>query len=97
MARPPGFPAARYVADLWDAIEQATTGWTPDLVLVSAGFDAMLGDPLGGFTLEAPHYADLTHRLRERMPHAPIVGLSEGGYIPERLAEGTVAHLAALA
>jgi acetoin utilization deacetylase AcuC-like enzyme len=31
------------------------------------------------------------------MPGAPIVGLSEGGYIPERLAEGTVAHLAALA
>ena len=57
----------------------------------------MQGDPLGGFTLEPAHYADLTQRLRERMPHAPIVGLSEGGYIPERLAEGTAAHLAALA
>jgi acetoin utilization deacetylase AcuC-like enzyme len=95
--RPPDLPSERYVGDLWAAIVEATTGWTPDLVLVSAGFDAMLDDPLGGFTLEPPHYADLTHRLRERLPATPIVGLSEGGYIPERLAEGTVAHLAALA
>jgi len=95
--RPPDLPPGRYVEDLWAAIAEATMRWTPDVVLVSAGFDAMLDDPLGGFTLEPPHYADLTHRLRERMPGAPIVGLSEGGYIPERLAEGTAAHLAALA
>ena len=66
--RGPGAPPARYVDDLWAAIVAATTGWTPDLVLVSAGFDAMLGDPLGGFTLEPEHYADLTRRLRERLP-----------------------------
>jgi len=94
--RPPDLAPERYVGDLWAAIVDATTGWTPDLVLVSAGFDGMLGDPLGGFTLEPPHYADLTQRLRERLPRAPIVGLSEGGYIPERLAEGTTAFLAAL-
>ena len=72
----------------------ATTGWAPDLVLVSAGFDAMLGDPLGGFTLEPEHYADLTRRLRERLPAAPIVGLLEGGYVPARLADGVLAHCA---
>ena len=69
----------------------ATTGWTPDLVLVSAGFDAMRGDPLGGFTLEPEHYADLTRRLRDRLPKAPIVGLLEGGYVPSRIAEGALA------
>ena len=59
--RGPGKPPALYVNDLWAAVVAATTDWTPDLVLVSAGFDAMLGDPLGGFTLEPEHYAVLTH------------------------------------
>ncbi|MBA3497740.1 MAG: histone deacetylase [Gemmatimonadales bacterium] len=95
--RGPGAPPERYVTDLWAAVAASTTGWRPDLVLVSAGFDAMLGDPLGGFTLEPAHYADLTRRLRERLPHAPIVGLLEGGYIPARLADGVLAHVLALA
>jgi len=94
--RGPGSPPARYVDDLWAAIVAATTGWSPDLVLISAGFDAMLGDPLGGFTLEPPHYADLTQRMRERVPRVPIVGLLEGGYVPGRVAEGATAHLLAL-
>ncbi|HEU5170119.1 MAG TPA: hypothetical protein VFU46_06260, partial [Gemmatimonadales bacterium] len=91
--RGPGRPPALYVEDLWAAIVAATTEWTPALVLVSAGFDSMRGDPLGGFTLEPEHYADLTRRLRERLPGVPIVGLLEGGYIPERLAEGAAAHI----
>jgi histone deacetylase 6 len=66
-------------------------------VLVSAGFDAMRGDPLGGFTLEPEHYADLTRRLRERNPDTPIVGLLEGGYVPDRVADGVLAHVLALA
>ena len=94
--RGPGKPPALYVGDLWAAIVAATTDWGADLVLVSAGFDAMLGDPLGGFTLEPEHYADLTLRLRARLPRAPVVGLLEGGYIPARLAEGVLAHVGAL-
>jgi len=94
--RGPGKPPELYVGDLWAAIVAATTDWTPALVLLSAGFDAMRGDPLGGFTLEPPHYADLTRRLRERMPGVPIVGLLEGGYIPSRLADGATAHILAL-
>ena len=94
--RGPGKPPSLYVGDLWAAIVAATTGWTPDLVLISAGFDAMAGDPLGGFTLEPGHYADLTSRLRERLPDTPIAGLLEGGYLPDRLAAGVAAHLGAL-
>ena len=94
--RGPGKPPALYVGDLWAAIVAATTDWTPDLVLVSAGFDAMAGDPLGGFTLEPVHYADLTTRLRHRLPAVPLVGTLEGGYRPDRLAEGVLAHLHAL-
>jgi len=95
--RGPGKPPALYIGDLWSAIVAATTHWSPALVLVSAGFDAMAGDPLGGFTLEPEHYTDLTTRLRDRLPAVPIVGLLEGGYIPERLAAGVTAHLRGLA
>jgi len=95
--RGPGAPPERYVDDLWAAIVAATTGWNPELVLVSAGFDAMRGDPLGGFTLEPAHYAELTRRVRERLPGVPAVGLLEGGYVPGRLADGVLAHVLALA
>jgi acetoin utilization deacetylase AcuC-like enzyme len=95
--RGPGAPPQRYVDDLWAAVVAATADWTPDLVLVSAGFDAMRGDPLGGFTLEPPHYAEWTGRLRERLPASPIVGLLEGGYVPARVADGVLAHVLALA
>jgi acetoin utilization deacetylase AcuC-like enzyme len=94
--RGPGLPASLYVNDLWAAILAAGADWEPDLVLVSAGFDAMAGDPLGGFTLEPGHYSDLTRRLRERFPEAPIVGMLEGGYAPSRVAEGALAHVQAL-
>jgi acetoin utilization deacetylase AcuC-like enzyme len=65
-------------------------------VLISAVFDALAGDPLGGFTLEPEHYTSLTLRLRERLPGVPIVGLLEGGYLPARLADGVIAHLEGL-
>jgi acetoin utilization deacetylase AcuC-like enzyme len=94
--RGPGEPALRYVEDLWAAIVSATDQWTPELVLLSAGYDAMRGDPLGGFTLEPEHYALLTTRLREHLPRAAIVGLLEGGYIPERVALGVAATVGAL-
>ena len=95
--RPPGLPAQRYVDDLWQAVTRAIDDWQPGIVLVSAGFDAMTGDPLGGFTLEPPDYAEITGRLRTSLPDAPIVGLLEGGYIPNRIAEGALAHIQALA
>ncbi len=95
--RPAGLAPEEYVRDLWLAIEAATTNWGAEAVIVSAGFDAMAGDPLGGFTLEPRHYRILTERLRARLPDVPIVGTLEGGYIPGRLAKGTAAFVAALA
>jgi acetoin utilization deacetylase AcuC-like enzyme len=94
--RGPGRPASLYVDDLWSAIVAATERWTPGLVLISAGFDTMTGDPLGGFTLEPRDYRDFTIRIRERLPGVPVVGLLEGGYVPARLADGVLAHLGAL-
>ena len=92
---PPGLPPEHYLSALWDAIVAATEGWEPDVLLISAGFDAMAGDPLAGFTLEPRHYAELTRRLRERLPSTSMASLLEGGYIPSRVGDGVLAHLAA--
>ena len=94
--RPPGLAPEVYVEDLWDAIARATGNWRPDLLLISAGFDALRGDPLGGFTLEPSHVAEWTRRLRESWPEVPIASALEGGYVPARLAAGVAAHLDAL-
>src|SRR4029453_12403537 len=47
----PGRPPEQYVEALWHAVVAASTEWSPDVVLISAGFDAMRGDPLVAFTL----------------------------------------------
>jgi acetoin utilization deacetylase AcuC-like enzyme len=93
--RPPGLPPGQYVEALWQGILAATTGWAPSFLVISAGFDAMAGDPLAGFTLEPGHYAEWTRRLRDRFPAAGMLSVLEGGYRPERLADGVLAHLAA--
>jgi len=92
--RPPGLPRERYVEDLDQAVRSATDGWLPDLVLVSAGFDAMAGDPLAGFTLEPEDYG--TWITRWRRLGAPIASVLEGGYVARRIRTGVAAHLVAL-
>ena len=95
--RPAGLPRARYVRDLLDAVDAAIDGWRPDLLLVSAGFDSLAGDPLGGFTLEPEDMAAWTTAFRERVAPAPVVGVLEGGYRLDLLAAGVRAHVHALA
>jgi acetoin utilization deacetylase AcuC-like enzyme len=97
--RPAGLPASGpggYLESLWGWIEVAGKEWSPDLILISAGYDSMTGDPLGGFTLEPEHYAQWVTRIRERHPAVPIVAMMEGGYAPERLAAGVVATVQVL-
>lgn len=95
--RPPGLPRDTYVHDLLAAVDRALAGWRPDVVLVSAGFDSLAGDPLGGFTLEPEDMARLTTAVRERAAPAPVIGVLEGGYRLDRLAAGAAAHVRALA
>ena len=97
---PPGLAAARYV-EAWErAIDAATAGWTPELVILSAGFDCLTGDPLGGFTLELPDVAGMTRTLVARTEAwcgGRLVSALEGGYAPDRLGEAVAVHLRALA
>jgi len=95
--RPPGLPRAAYVRDLLAAVDASTVGWRPDLLLVSAGFDSLAGDPLGGFTLEPEDLAQWTSAFRARVAPAPVVGVLEGGYRLDLLAAGARAHVRALA
>jgi acetoin utilization deacetylase AcuC-like enzyme len=92
--RPPGRPRAEYVEALHAAVVQATAGWRPDLLLISAGFDAMAGDPLAGFTLEPADYAEWVTRWREL--DVPMASVLEGGYVPPRIAAAAQAHLTRL-
>ncbi|HVD06152.1 MAG TPA: histone deacetylase [Gemmatimonadaceae bacterium] len=96
---PASRPPAEYVSALDAAIEAATSGWSPDLILISAGFDSLRGDPLGGFTLEIDDVIRLTKGLVQRAETwcgGRLVSALEGGYEPERLGEAAVAHLRAL-
>ena len=99
VAMPPALPPQTYVDALTRAIDSATDAWTPDLVLVSAGFDCLAGDPLGGFTLEMEHIDHLTRLLVDRATSwcgGRLVSSLEGGYDPARLGEACVTHLRAL-
>ena len=89
-----GLPPEAYRDDLLAAVEAAVVDWSPDLVLISAGFDSMAGDPLAGFTLRPEDYADITRYLLAL--GAPIAATLEGGYDLENLAAGVAAFLAAL-
>ena len=96
---PGGLPAERYVSDFLRAVDDATTGFTPDLVIVSAGFDSMAGDPLGNFTLELDDVDTLTRSMVDRAEHwcgGRLVSSLEGGYAPERLGVACVRHMRAL-
>ena len=82
------------------ALETALGRFDPDFVLVSAGFDCMAGDPLGGFLLEPADLYRLTRRLVSVAGTAcdgRLVALLEGGYDPRRLGLGAVAVIRALA
>ncbi len=96
---PGGLQAAQYVSAFLEAVDAATTAWTPDLVLISAGFDSLNGDPLGGFTLEMADVATLTREMVARATTwcgGRLVSALEGGYAPDRVAEASVVHMRAL-
>ena len=89
----------RYVTALLHAADAATTGFTPDLVLISAGFDSLAGDPLGGFTMEIEDVNRLTRELVSRASQwcgGRVISALEGGYAPDRLGVVCVQHMRAL-
>lgn len=96
----PGLAPAAYAGALERGIDDATRNFVPDMILISAGFDSLAGDPLGGFTLELDHLIELTNSLVTRAEGwcgGRLVSVLEGGYAPDRLGAACAVHLGALA
>jgi len=81
------------------AILPRVDAFSPDLIIVSAGFDAHRRDPLGAINLVEADYAWITRRLMDiarKRCTGRIVSLLEGGYDLEGLSRSVAAHVAAL-
>jgi acetoin utilization deacetylase AcuC-like enzyme len=77
----------------------ATEEFRPDVVLISAGFDARVDDPLGHFRLIDSDFFDLTRLMMEIADtccDSRLVSVLEGGYNLEGLASASEAHVRGL-
>jgi acetoin utilization deacetylase AcuC-like enzyme len=84
------------VSEVW---LPALARFRPEMIFVSAGFDAHYEDDMGGLKLFENDYAWVTTRLREvaaRHAQGRIVSMLEGGYVLSALARSVGAHLRAL-
>ena len=96
----PGSGGAELLAAWREVLLPALDAFAPQLLLVSAGFDAHRLDPLAQLQLEAGDYAELTRDLlaiADRHGEGRMVSMLEGGYSLEGLAESARAHVDALA
>ena len=86
---------AAYEAKVFPKLE----AWKPELILISAGFDAHADDPLAQLNWREDDYAWLTHRLCDAADaHAQgrVVSCLEGGYDLDALAASVAAHVGVL-
>jgi acetoin utilization deacetylase AcuC-like enzyme len=84
---------------LREQLVPAVERFRPQLVLVSAGFDARQGDPLADCHLTDADFSQLTREvmaLADRHCQGRLVSCLEGGYKLSGLASACAAHLSAL-
>ena len=88
------------LVEVWrDYLLPAVAEMRPELIIISAGFDAHKRDPLAGLELEAEDFATITTLIRglaDECAGGRIVSLLEGGYDLEALRDSAAAHLNAL-
>lgn len=80
-------------------LSDAFRKFKPELLIISAGFDAHEADPLGSLGWSSETYAKLTEVLRDlcrEQGHERIVSLLEGGYSERGITEGVRCHIEAL-
>ena len=95
-----GTPRLANLAAFDSALATVWREFEPEFVLISAGFDSLAGDPLGGLLLEPEDMHAMTRRLCDRAAEScagRVVALLEGGYAPARTGAGVVATVHALA
>jgi acetoin utilization deacetylase AcuC-like enzyme len=83
----------------WDAqVGPAIDLFNPDFLLISAGFDARVDDPIGGLRWSDETFAAMTRRCAghaRQWCHGRMASVLEGGYNPQGLAAAAVAHVMA--
>jgi acetoin utilization deacetylase AcuC-like enzyme len=97
---PPGSGSNAFHRAWRDVLLPALDQFAPQILIISAGFDAHRADPLAQLSLDEEDFAWITRELMATMArHAPgrIVSLLEGGYDLAALAASAAAHVRALA
>jgi acetoin utilization deacetylase AcuC-like enzyme len=77
----------------------ALKSFQPELVMISAGFDAHVNDPLAGLRLVEDDYAWITSKVKEiadQFANGRIISVLEGGYDLGALSSSVVSHLKAM-
>jgi len=92
---PAGSGSSVFRSAYTDTVFPALKTFKPDLLILSAGFDAHKDDPVGGMTLDEEDFRWVTAGLKAICPK--IVSVLEGGYDLNALANSVRAHLEALA
>jgi acetoin utilization deacetylase AcuC-like enzyme len=87
-----------YLSLLGRVVAQVAAEFGPDLILVSAGFDAHAEDPLAGLALSTEDFGQMAVEVRELGAHlgAPVGAVLEGGYAPDALADSVAATMRGL-
>jgi acetoin utilization deacetylase AcuC-like enzyme len=80
---PAGSGDEEYLSAFDELVSPAVRAFEPELVLVSAGFDAHVDDPLAGMRVTAEGFRELARRSAELGPR--VAAVLEGGYDPRTL------------
>jgi acetoin utilization deacetylase AcuC-like enzyme len=92
-------PAADHKRAFEAALDEMSASFSPDLIIISAGFDSHLGDPLGQLLLDDNDFVDMTRAVKQWAASScerRLVSCLEGGYNLETLGETVRAHVAEL-
>ena len=99
VALPPGSDGMAFRAAWQDVLLPALETFAPELLIVSAGFDAHIADPLAQLRVRTADFQWLTERLLAvvlRHCNGRLVSVLEGGYDLDALADASAAHVRAL-
>ena len=94
-----GVTRSDYMHAFERGLEEIAARIKPDLIMISAGFDAHRSDPIGSLGLEVEDFAELTslaQKCADAYCDGRIVSMLEGGYNPMMLAQCVESHLVEL-
>lgn len=96
---PPGADSAMFRAAMSDKVLPALRAFKPDFILISAGFDAHISDPMAHLRLVTEDFAWITRevlKVADECCKSRVVSVLEGGYDIRALAVSAAAHVRAL-